>query len=466
MVDANLYLKNDTIAAVSTPPGRGAVAVIRISGPDAIGLCQRVFRARGGKEAFSPRKMTLGQVIDPHSQEVVDEALAVIFRGPHSFTGEDMAEIHGHGGEAVVRRVLTLVLREGARAAEAGEFSFRAVRQGKMDLTQAEAIAALIDSRSQLARSLSLRMLAGAFSRELAQLREALISVLVELETTLEFPDDAMEETLCEALEARVDWLLQQADGLAQRAVREQRFEQGILAVLAGRPNVGKSSLFNRLLGRDRAIVTPHPGTTRDTLEGTIEIEGRPLTLVDTAGLRETQEAIEAIGIERSRALLTSSHIVLFILDAQAGLQDEERRVLAELAQREGGYVIVILNKQDLGGLAAVDAQALGAQQVVSASALEEDGIEALLQALTKAMHTLMPADADSAYLISARQEQQLVQLRSNLAKARQLLQDRAPLELASQELRDALQPIAELDGSGMAPDLMTVIFSRFCIGK
>lgn len=468
MTDAAIYFREDDIAALSTPPGRGAVAVIRLSGPSVIALVRRVFKPRGRAAALSPRRMIHGALIDPRTGEAVDDAMAVIFPAPRSFSGEDMAELHTHGGEAVVRQALALLYREGARPAEPGEFTFRAVRNGKLDLAQAEAIAALIDSRSQLARTLSLRMLEGAFSRDLAELREDLISILVELETLLEFPDDAMEESLCEALHQRTDALLAGARRLQSRAVREQRFEQGVAAVLAGRPNVGKSSLFNRLLGRDRAIVTPHAGTTRDALEGTIELQGRPVTLIDTAGLRQTHEEIEAIGVERSRSLLNDSPIALFVIDARMGLIAEEERMIQDLCQRNAAQVILVVNKWDLQPHASLEEMTRNIPTIraVNASAVNEDGIDDLLSALEEVVTALIPVEADSAYLINARQERILAELMEHFVEANRLIAERAPLELCSEELRAALGNIAHLDGSGVAPDLMSLVFSRFCIGK
>ncbi|MBZ0258964.1 tRNA uridine-5-carboxymethylaminomethyl(34) synthesis GTPase MnmE [bacterium] len=461
MVDAGLYLKEDIIAALSTAPGRGAVAVVRVTGRGAIELTRRVFQPKSGS-LDQPRLMVFGRIIDPQSGETVDEALCAAFHAPRSYTGENLTEIHCHGGEAVVRRVLELLYREGARPAEPGEFTFRAVCNGKMDLSQAEAVGTLIESRSQLARSLSLRMLEGAFSNALADLRENVTQTMVELETQLEFPDEAMEEDLGRELKAQVGIIVSQADALQHRAVREQRFEQGVIVVLAGQPNVGKSSLFNRLLGRERAIVTPHAGTTRDSIEGAIELQGRPVTLIDTAGLRETHEEIEAIGVERSRELLTTSHIVLLVFDASKGLQPEDKRLLSDIQQRDGeAQVILVANKSDLGGeIIETDAP------MVRASAVQESGVDDLLNRLQSEVEALVPADADSAFLIGERQARLLAQIASRLHESQRLIEDQVPLEAVAEELRAVLHDIAELDGSGLAPDIMTTIFSRFCIGK
>lgn len=465
MTNANIYFREDTIAAPSTPAGKGAVAVVRISGPETFTLCQHLFQTHSSPPWEVPRQLIYGTLIDPKNGETIDDVLCVTFPAPRSYTGEDMMEIHCHGSEAVLRKAMEILYREGARPAEPGEFTFRAVRSGKMNLTQAEAVASLIESRSQLARSLSLRVLEGAFSRDLAALKEELVSVLVEVETQLEFPDEAMEEELERNLQRKMENLLHHAHAVQNRAVRERRFEQGIVAVIAGRPNVGKSSLFNRLLGRERAIVTPHPGTTRDSIEGTIELHGRPVTLIDTAGLRETREEIEAIGIRRSQELLSTSHIVLYIYEAGEGLLPEDLVLLQRLrTDSPSSRIIAVANKSDLcPHPSTTESTDL---LTVSASAATESGIGDLLDLLEKEVIGLIPAETDSAYLVSARQEHLLHRLLERLENAACLMCERALLELSAEDLRGSLHDIAELDGTGMAPDIMTAIFSRFCIGK
>jgi len=469
MTDTRIYLREDTIAAPSTPPGKGAVAVIRVSGPDAIALCERIFRSRGPRLSDHPRRMMYGTLEDPATREPVDNGLCVVFPAPRSYTGENMAEIHTHGSEAVVRQLLEILYREGARPAEPGEFTFRAVRNGKLDLAQAEGVANLIESRTRLARAMSLRVLEGEFSRDLARIKDAVVSALVEIETQIEFPGEAEDEAVGHQLRERMQAIQAQAEVLRRRWVREQRFAQGIVVVLAGRPNVGKSSLFNRLLGRERAIVTPHPGTTRDSLEGTIELQGRPVTLVDTAGLRETREEIEAIGVRRSRELLSTSHIVLYICEAAGGLVEEDRAVLKELKNRSRETrVVIVINKCDIAGKAWMPPvlDSINDTPVARASAVAEGGADELLAVLEREVARLLPGEADSAYLVSARQENLLSTLVERTAQASLLSKNNSPLELAAVDLRAALQAIAELDGAHTAPDILETIFSRFCIGK
>ncbi len=466
MNDARIYLREDTIAAPSTASGRGAIAIIRISGPDSITLCSSIFAPINGSLSNSPREMIYGKLVDPANREHIDDVMCTSFPAPRSYTGENMAEIYCHGSEAVIRKTLKILYRDGARPAEPGEFTFRAVRNGKMDLAQAEAVSSLIDSRTQLARSLSLRMLEGAFSKDLAALKEELISTLVEIETQLEFPDEASEEKLDSNIQDKMAVLLRHAASLQKRAVRERRFEQGIAAVIAGRPNVGKSSLFNRLLGRERAIVTPHPGTTRDSIEGTIELEGRPVTLIDTAGLRETQEEIEAIGVQRSQELLSTSHIIIFVCDSGDGLTKQDIALLSQLKDDPTqSKTILVMNKCDLHPEYKPDESSTD-WMIVKASSIDETGINELIGILEHEVKNLIPADTDSAYLISARQERILARLQDNFDNADQFIKQETPLELPAEDLRAALKNISELDGSGTTPDIMSTIFSRFCIGK
>lgn len=466
MNNATLYLREDTIAALSSAQGTGAVALIRISGINAITITQKLFHPYGKTGLDQPRYSCFGKIFDPDSQQHIDDVLCTAFSAPHSYTGENTVEINCHGSQAVVRRILELLFQQGARPAEPGEFTFRAVCNGKMDVTQAEGVAALIESRSQLARSLSLRMVEGAFSADLQSLKNDVVSVLVEVETQIEFPDDSMEESICLNLEERADSLYQQILRIQKNAVRQQRFEQGIITVLAGKPNVGKSSLFNRLLGKERAIVTPHPGTTRDSIEGTIELHGCPVTLIDTAGLRETQEEIEAIGIARSKQLLTTSHIILFIFEASEGISPQEQHLLNEIvSQTNQSHLILVANKKDQ--LSENRQIPLNAKhKLVFSSATEKDGLDELIQTLEETVQMMIPAEGGNAYMITSRQERILQQSTDTLEQISIWMKERQPMELIAEELHVVLKHIAELDGTGITPDIMGTIFSTFCIGK
>lgn len=469
MAEATIYLREDSIAALSTGSGRSAIAVIRLSGPKVLYTIQQIFQTNDLHALTTPRRLGYGRIVDPDTGDAIDKVLCAIFPSPHSYTGEDMAEIHCHGSEAVVRRILEVLCTKEFRLAEPGEFTFRAVRNGKLDLAQAEAVASLIDSRTQLARAISLRMLEGAFSKDLNQLRDLVTDILCEIETIIEFPEDAEDEKVGLHLARKNETIQAASMVILQRAVREQRFEQGILVVLAGRPNVGKSSLFNRLLGRDRAIVTPHPGTTRDSIEGTIDLGGHPVTLIDTAGLRETQEEIEAIGVQRSQELLSTSHIVLYVIEAGQEPSPADQEILARIMQTDNqARLILVSNKADLCQEERIAPAPHGGENLthIFTSANSGGGIQDLLQCLETEVRNLVPAEAESSLLINARQEQGLHQIHTHIQTAGHLLFTLQPLELAAEEYRAALRGIAELDGTGITPDIMDTIFSKFCIGK
>jgi tRNA modification GTPase len=464
MNESTLYLREDTIAALSTAQGLGAVAVIRISGNTALDVASTIFQPMGKSSLNNPRVCCHGTIIDPDTNETIDDVLCTAFHAPSSYTGEHVVEINCHGSPAVVRKIIEMLYQHGARPAEPGEFTFRAVHNGKMDVAQAEGVAALIESRSQLARSLSLRMLEGVFSSDLQKLKEDTVSVLVEIETQIEFPDDSMEESICQNLEERTQQLFDQIQHIQKNAVRQQRFEQGIITVLAGKPNVGKSSLFNRLLGKERAIVTPHPGTTRDSIEGTIELQGCPVTLVDTAGLRETQEEIEAIGIERSKQLLTTSHIILFVFEAADGITPKEQQLLDEIAaESKNSHLILVANKKDqLSNKVDITTDL----KLIYTSATAENGMNELIETLEETVQTMIPAEGENSYMITNRQERILDECTQTLSRIAEWMKDRQPMELLAEELHTVLGHIAKLDGTGITPDIMGTIFSTFCIGK
>lgn len=464
MNDATLYFREDTIAALSTAQGAGAVAVVRVSGNTALDVVSTLFQPKGKSSLKNPRISCHGNIVDPITNEHIDDVLCTAFHAPFSYTGEHVVEINCHGSPAVIRKILDLLYQHGARPAEPGEFTFRAVRNGKMDVAQAEGVAALIESRSQLARSLSLRMLEGVFSSDLQKLKEETVSVLVEIETQIEFPDDSMEETICQNLVERTQSLFEQINRIQKNAVRQQRFEQGIITVLAGKPNVGKSSLFNRLLGKERAIVTQHPGTTRDSIEGTIELNGCPVTLVDTAGLRETQEEIEAIGIERSKQLLTTSHIILFVFEAAEGITPNEQKLLDDIAKEsQNSHLILVANKQDqLANPVDINLP----HQLIYSSATSENGLNELIKTLEETVQKMIPAEGENAYMITNRQERILDDCTQTLESIALWMKERQPMELIAEELHTVLGHIAKLDGSGITPDIMGTIFSTFCIGK
>jgi tRNA modification GTPase len=451
---------DDTIAAIATPQGEGGLAVVRVSGPDALAIADRVFRGAplSGAAASTLHHGWL------EGGGRIDEVVAAVFRAPSSYTREDVVELSCHGGRLPAQRALAALLAAGARLAGPGEFTLRAFLNGRIDLVQAEAVAELIGARSDAMHRAALARLAGELSRELRARREELLDALAEVEARVDFAEDVGGIEVPPAVRERIDAV---AAGLAARlrgVAWGRALREGVQVAIAGPPNAGKSSLFNRLVGEERAIVTPIPGTTRDRVSATVELEGALFTLSDTAGLREGGDEVEAIGIERAHAALAESHVVLWVIDGSApgAGANGDRPPAGALANKR---VVLALNKQDLG--AATDAAALvatlgaGRCEVVHASARSGAGVEALGAALVRAAG-FEPGDV----LASERQALVLTRACEALARASEQGAAGAPGEIVAIELREAIAALEELLGLQPSEDLLDRIFSKFCVGK
>jgi len=453
----------DTIAAVATPPGRGGIGVVRVAGPSV----QTVIAGVIGRE-LAPRHATLA-VFRGEAGEPLDAGLALYFPAPHSYTGDPMLELHGHGGPAVMRLVLARCLALGARLAEPGEFTARAFLNGKLDLAQAEGVADLIDAATATAARAAARSLAGEFSREIRALTDALVELRMFTEATLDFPDEEIDFLRASDAQGKLEAIRGRLAQLNARARQGALLRDGLTVVLVGAPNVGKSSLLNRLAGDDVAIVTPIPGTTRDTVERAIEIRGIPLTVIDTAGLRPTDDPIETLGIERTWAAVRQADLVLVIVDARSDAPPEDADAAIQDALPPALPRLVIHNKSDLAGIApAVEMRAdAGAteRRHVFLSAKTGAGV-GLLQ------HEILAQagaheDMEGTFLARERHLAALRDGESRLAAAaHHLVSTPPPLELFAEELRGAQVALAAITGEFTADDLLGAIFSRFCIGK
>jgi tRNA modification GTPase len=452
----------DTIAALASAPG-GAVAVLRLSGPEAMAVANRVWRGAAPLSPEQPRTLLFGRCRTSDSpDDPGDPALAVLMPRPASYTGEDVVEIHCHGGALVSRRVLAGLLRAGARAAEPGEFTRRAFLNGKLDLTQAEAVADIIQARSDAALRLAERQNAGVLGRRIRELRGRLIGVLAECESRLDFPEEELDWQPPATLRQRVAAAEDEISGLLASARDGMIFREGVRIVIAGPPNAGKSTLLNRLLGFDRAIVADTPGTTRDTVEEHASVRGIPVRLVDTAGIRSATDPIEGLGVERSFASLRTAQIVLWLLDATA---DEPAAELATLAEHRPAQAaaIAVWNKCDRHAHppALPDAAPL---TTVHISARTGTGIDALLDAIAQAVWDGPPHE-EPEIAVGARHARLLEQAAEALPAARaELAAER--WELAAIPLRDALNALGTITGETASPDVLDEIFRTFCIGK
>lgn len=447
----------DTIAAVATPPGRGGVGVVRVSGPAARSMAEAVL----GRVPL-PRHAELHRFKD-ETGAVIDVGLALYFPAPHSYTGDDVLELHGHGGPVVLDLLLQRLLGLGARLATAGEFTQRAFLNDKLDLAQAEAIADLIDSGSAQAARAALRSLQGEFSARVHELAERTLDLRMWIEAAIDFPEEEIDFLADRALGVRMDDLRSRFAELAETARQGALLRDGLTVVIAGRPNAGKSSLLNRLAGYDAAIVTEIPGTTRDVLRERIAIDGLPLHVLDTAGLREAGDVVEAEGVRRAQAEMARADRVLFVVDssdpeAVAGLPDDLARLPAGVPRT------LVFNKADRGGeTPRVDTAADGTVRV-HLSATTGAGFEGLRRHLKDCIG-FHPA-ADGALSARTRHLDALRRARAHVEAAHRLLNDRHAGELVAQELRDAHQALGEITGEVSSDDLLGKIFSSFCIGK
>jgi len=445
----------DTIAAIATAPGRGGVGVIRISGSNLLPFAL----ALTGKTP-KPRHATLAD-FRAADGAAVDSGILLFFPGPHSFTGEDVLELQGHGGPVVMQMLLARCLDLGARLAEPGEFSRRAFLNGKLDLAQAEAVADLIDAATASAARSAVRSLQGEFSEAIHALTDELINLRMLVEATLDFPEEDIDFLKAVDAFGRLERLQRKLAEIFDRAGQGKLLQAGLHVVLAGQPNVGKSSLLNRLAGDDLAIVTPVAGTTRDALRSTIQIEGIPLHIIDTAGLRETEDEVEKIGIERSWREIERADVVLLLVDARSGVGAADREILARLPERL--QRVTVYNKIDLSGAVAErHDEADGVAIALSAKA--NQGIELLRSELLRiaGWHP-----AEDVFIARERHLRALAAAQEHIAAASRVVESKLPaLELFAEELRLAQRALGEITGEFSADDLLGVIFSRFCIGK
>jgi tRNA modification GTPase len=454
---------DDTIAAIATPLGEGALAVIRVSGRDALTVADRCFRPAGRRavtpSAAASHTLHLGQVV--RDGRVVDEVLLAVMRAPRTYTREDVVEISCHGGVLPAKLVLEAVLAAGARLAEPGEFTKRAFLNGRLDLAQAEAVADIIRARTDLALAVAEEQLAGRLSQRINRLRDDLMHVLAHVEAHIDFPEEDIAPETQSQLRARLLATTSFLDELLRTAAEGQILRQGVRAAIVGRPNVGKSSLLNQLLGHDRAIVAPTPGTTRDTIEESANIRGLPVVFVDTAGLRDAGEAVEQEGIRRSQAALRSAELVLLVLDRSEPLQPEDERLLADLAGRKH---LVVLNKSDLPPRLELSVEV--AVPAVPVSCLSGEGLEPLKDAIQRRVWSGALRTERIEAMINARHQDALRRTREAASRAIAALEGGAPLDLVAFDLRLAVNAVGEVVGKTAVDDLLDRVFREFCLGK
>jgi len=464
---------SDTIAAIATAisPQQGSVGIVRLSGNQAMAIAQKIFHA-GGKQVWESHRVLYGYVRHPSTKIVVDESLLLLMKAPRSFTREDVVEFHCHGGIMAVQQVLNLCLEQGARLAEAGEFSLRAFLNGRIDLTQAESINDLVGAKSAQAAQSAIASLRGKLAQSLKYLRGKCLNVLTEIEARIDFEDD-LPPLDVEWVKAEVLAVSQESQQILATADRGELLRTGLKVAIVGRPNVGKSSLLNAWSRSDRAIVTDLPGTTRDVVDSQLVVGGIPIQVLDTAGIRETEDVVEKIGVERSRQAAQSADLVLMVIDASVGWIEKDAEIYATVCDRP---VILVMNKIDLASspseqeslTPSPSPMGRGEQEIpiVKTAASHQQGIEDLEAAILQCIHQDAIAAANMEVAINQRQKACLLRVVQSLANVQIAIADQLPLDFWTIDLRDAISAIGEITGEEVTESVLDQIFSRFCIGK
>lgn len=448
-------MDNDTIVAIASPPGTGAVSVIRVSGPNAFGVCDELIKSAKLVSEGEDRRARLVQLVDKANQ-ILDEALLTPFKGPRSFTGEDVVEFACHGGVLVTRKVLSAVLEAGARAAEPGEFSQRAFEHGKLDLTQAEAIMDLISAQTDLALRAAHEQLQGKLGDQSELLRESMIEVVAHVEAFIDFPEEDIDPATGEELVKKIDTILAGIDKMLSTAEQGRILREGVRTVLCGEPNVGKSSLLNALLGYDRAIVSDVEGTTRDTVEEVVNLQGIPLRLIDTAGVRESLDKIEKQGIERSQKQIELADLVIEVVDVSKPGQS-----LLSAEDIEGRHHMLVMNKSDIG----IDPCWEGVDGIYI-SCLEEKSVAHLSDRIIELLSMSDVLTGGHVVAINARHQSCLKNAKKALERSKEGFTDFQGAEFVSLDLREALEAVGEIAGRVDTEEIFDEIFGTFCIGK
>jgi len=457
--------KVDTIAAISTAIGAAGIGIVRISGPDSFEIASKIFKGRKPFEKLKDHTINFGRIVDPATGEMLDDVLVSKMYGPKTYTGEDIVEINCHGGTVMVNRILELVLRIGARLAEPGEFTKRAFLNGKIDLSQAEAVIDIINAKTSESSKVAFAQLEGKLSEKIRSARKSLIDLIAHIEVTLDYPEYDIEKIT----EEMVQKSLMEINGMLGRIVKDfergRIIREGINAVIVGRPNVGKSSLLNELIGKSKAIVTDIPGTTRDILEEYVNIHGIPVRITDTAGIRETEDLVEKIGVEKAKKAIDEADLAILMIDGSKGLTDEDKDIIQQLA---GKKVIVLINKVDISDNAKIEEMEneLKAFKPVRTSMVDGEGIEELEKEIARLFLQGEVVGSDEILITNVRHKKLIDDAQGSINRALEALDTGMPIDCASIDIKDAAEYLGQITGESVSEDVMHSIFSRFCIGK
>ena len=457
-------MKSNTIAAIATPMTNSGIGVIRISGDQAFDIIYKIFcpeKQKNMKEVLSYTAL-YGHVYD--GDQLLDECIVLIMKGPHSYTAEDVAEIQCHGGVVVMKKILEAVFRAGAVPAEPGEFTKRAFLNGRIDLSKAEAVMDLIQSKNEFAMESSLKQLSGVLGRKITDLRKQLIHSVAFIESALDDPEHYSVDGFSVELKHQVEQMIEELHHFLENADNGRILKEGIQMVIVGKPNAGKSSVLNVLLGEERAIVTEIAGTTRDTLEESIQIKGIPLNIIDTAGIRDTNDLIEQIGVDKAKELLKKADLILYVVDTSSHMTEEDEEIIKLI---EGKETIVLLNKADLDSLVLrEEIEQRGFHHVAVISAKEQTGIEELYQMIQDIFFEGNVSFNDEIYLTNMRHKNAVSDALKSLSMVLQSIEDGMPEDFFSIDLMDAYEHLGFITGESVGEDLVNEIFAEFCMGK
>ena len=455
----------DTIAAVATAYGEGGIGIIRISGEKALSILEEVFEFAGETSQIVNRRMTYGRIVDRENEQIIDEVLAVYMKGPKTYTAEDVVEINCHGSMVSLRKTLALVLRKGARLAEPGEFTKRAFLNGRLDLSQAEAVIDIIKAKTDRSFDVAMSQLEGALSLRVTEIRQKLLDLLVDITVNIDYPDEDIEELTYDKIEENILLIGEMIEKLLSTADTGRMIREGIRVAIVGKPNVGKSSLMNSLLRETRAIVTEIPGTTRVTIDEAIRIRNIPVYLVYTSGIRETSDEVERLGIERSKAAFNEADFIIFIMDGSSAISDEDREIASYL---DGKNSVVLINKNDLErGFTNDDVRELVNDPVIiETSLINNEGIEEIENHIEELVYGGELSQHDSTMVNNVRHIELLKQSRDSLRDAMEMTLAREALDFIEVDVRNAYDLLGEITGETVSDDIINEVFARFCLGK
>ena len=460
-------MKTDTIAAIATAMTNSGIGIVRMSGDETFEIIQKIYKGKKEKYFQEEKGYTIhyGYIVD--GEETIDEVLVMIMRGPHSFTGENTVEINCHGGVYVMKRILETVIKYGARPAEPGEFTKRAFLNGRMDLSQAEAVIDVIHSKNEYALKSSVSQLKGTVHQKIKKIREEILYHTAFIETALDDPEHISVDGYGETLQTVTEGILRELEDLIRSSDDGRILKEGIHTVIVGKPNAGKSSLLNVLSGRERAIVTDIEGTTRDVLEEQIHLQGLSLNIIDTAGIRDTEDVIEKMGVEKAKEYAKSADLVIYVVDASRSLDENDQKILNLVLDKKA---IILLNKTDLKTVVSKEmlAEQLPGREIpmIEISAKEELGIQELEKTLEKMFLKGSLSFNDEIYITNIRQKAALQSARESLYKVIESIENEMPEDFYSIDLMDAYESLGSITGETIGEDLVNEIFSKFCMGK